>query len=57
MSQSADVERAVAAAAERWGSIDVLVNNAGIAEEKPFLEIEDEGWDSRASPPTSAARS
>jgi NAD(P)-dependent dehydrogenase (short-subunit alcohol dehydrogenase family) len=45
VSQSADVERAVAAAAERWGTIDVLVNNAGIAEEKPFLEIEDEGWD------------
>lgn len=46
VSQSAEVEQAVAAAAERWGTIDVLVNNAGIAEERPFLEIEDEGWDS-----------
>jgi NAD(P)-dependent dehydrogenase (short-subunit alcohol dehydrogenase family) len=45
VSRSEDVARAVAAAKERWGRIDVLVNNAGIAEEKPFLEIEDEGWD------------
>ena len=45
VSSSADVDAAVAAAHERWGRIDVLVNNAGIAEEKPFLEIEDESWD------------
>jgi NAD(P)-dependent dehydrogenase (short-subunit alcohol dehydrogenase family) len=43
---AAEVDAAVAAATERWGRIDVLVNNAGIAEEVPFLEIEDEGWDS-----------
>ena len=45
VSDSAEVDAAVAAAGERWGRIDVLVNNAGIAEEKPFLEIEDESWD------------
>jgi NAD(P)-dependent dehydrogenase (short-subunit alcohol dehydrogenase family) len=45
VSRSADVEQAVAAALRRHSRIDVLVNNAGIAEEKPFLEIEDEGWD------------
>ena len=45
VSSSTDVDGAVAAANERWSRIDVLVNNAGIAEEKPFLEIEDGGWD------------
>jgi len=43
---ASDVERAAAAAMERWGRIDVLVNNAGIGEEVPFLEITEAGWDS-----------
>jgi NAD(P)-dependent dehydrogenase (short-subunit alcohol dehydrogenase family) len=45
VSDAAAVDGAVAAALKRWERIDVLVNNAGIAEEQPFLEIEDEGWD------------
>jgi NAD(P)-dependent dehydrogenase (short-subunit alcohol dehydrogenase family) len=45
VSGSAAVDTAVAVAHERWGRIDVLVNNAGIAEEKEFLEIEDASWD------------
>ena len=45
VSDAPSVDAAVAAAHERFGRIDVLVNNAGIAEEKDFLEIEDAGWD------------
>jgi NAD(P)-dependent dehydrogenase (short-subunit alcohol dehydrogenase family) len=43
--RSSDVEAVVAAALERWGRIDVLVNNAGIDDETPFLEIEEPSWD------------
>lgn len=45
VSDSSQVGGVVAAAIARWGRIDVLVNNAGIAEEAPFLEIEDASWD------------
>jgi NAD(P)-dependent dehydrogenase (short-subunit alcohol dehydrogenase family) len=45
VSDSAQVAAAVAAAMERWSRIDVLVNNAGIAEEVPFLEIDEASWD------------
>jgi NAD(P)-dependent dehydrogenase (short-subunit alcohol dehydrogenase family) len=45
VSEPADVEASVAAAVERWGRIDVLVNNAGIGEEAPFLEIGLDSWD------------
>jgi NAD(P)-dependent dehydrogenase (short-subunit alcohol dehydrogenase family) len=45
VSDEADVAGIVSAARERWERIDVLVNNAGIAEEVPFLEIEAASWD------------
>jgi NAD(P)-dependent dehydrogenase (short-subunit alcohol dehydrogenase family) len=45
VSAAADVEASVAAARERWDRIDVLVNNAGIGEEVPFLEIGVDSWD------------
>jgi NAD(P)-dependent dehydrogenase (short-subunit alcohol dehydrogenase family) len=42
---SEEVREAVAAAMARWGRIDVRVNNAGLAEEAPFLEVAVASWD------------
>jgi NAD(P)-dependent dehydrogenase (short-subunit alcohol dehydrogenase family) len=45
VSDAEQVAGIVAAAKSRWPRIDVLVNNAGIADEAAFLEIEEESWD------------
>jgi len=39
------VARAVGAAKESFGGLDVLVNNVGGTFQRPFLEIEEKGWD------------
>jgi len=39
------VARAVAGARESFGGLDVLVNNVGGTFQRPFLEIEEKGWD------------
>lgn len=44
VSDEAQVEDAVRAAAERWDRIDVLINNAGIDDDTPFLEINRARW-------------
>lgn len=41
----AAVESAYERALERFGRVDVLVNNAGVWIEKPLLEFSDEEWD------------
>ena len=44
VSDETQVEDAVRAAAERWERIDVLINNAGIDDDTPFLEIDRARW-------------
>ena len=43
--EAAQVARAVAAARETYGGLDTLVNNVGGTFQRPFLEIEEKGWD------------
>jgi glucose 1-dehydrogenase len=45
VSKRDEVGSMVSGAVEELGPIDVLVNNAGIGESAPFLEIEEESWD------------
>jgi NAD(P)-dependent dehydrogenase (short-subunit alcohol dehydrogenase family) len=44
ISRRDDVRRAVAFAMERFGRLDVLAANAGIADGEPFLKISDASW-------------
>ena len=39
------VESFVASVVDRFGKLDVLVNNAGIEQSQPLLEIDEENWD------------
>ncbi len=41
---AADAERIVAACVERFGGVDVLVNNAGTSFVRPLDELDDEDW-------------
>jgi glucose 1-dehydrogenase len=47
VSRWADVDRLVSGAVERFGRVDVMVNNAGIAgaASKPLLDTTEEDWD------------
>lgn len=45
VTQPADCERAVRAAFERFGSVNVLVNNAGIVRRASILDATEDDWD------------
>jgi 3-oxoacyl-[acyl-carrier protein] reductase len=45
VTQAIDVQRLCALSIATFGRIDVLVNNAGILQEKPFLDTTEEDWD------------
>ncbi|MDZ4721416.1 MAG: 3-oxoacyl-ACP reductase family protein [Roseiflexaceae bacterium] len=44
VADSSDVAALVAAALERWGQIDMLVNNAGITADGPFVRMKEAQW-------------
>src|SRR5499425_3436214 len=45
VTRAADIERMLDLAHQRWGRLDVLFNNAGIAEIRPLLELSEDEWD------------
>ena len=45
VAKGADVERMVRQTVERWGRLDVLVNNAGIYFILPLAQVPEEEWD------------
>ena len=45
VTRTGDIERMLDAAYQRWGRLDVLFNNAGIAQARPLLEVTEAEWD------------
>jgi acetoacetyl-CoA reductase/3-oxoacyl-[acyl-carrier protein] reductase len=44
VSSEQSVKKAIKLVEDHFGQIDLLINNAGIAQVKPFLELSDEDW-------------
>src|SRR3989344_3162488 len=45
VSNKSEVDLVVAEIVKKFGQLNILVNNAGIAQFKPFLELSEEDWD------------
>lgn len=45
VTDAAGCERMVKAALDRWGKLDVVVNNAGILRDRTFMKMSDAEWD------------
>ncbi|HYY87266.1 MAG TPA: SDR family oxidoreductase [Chloroflexota bacterium] len=45
LTRSADIQRMVEDAYQRWGRLDVAFNNAGIGQARPLLELTEAEWD------------
>ncbi len=45
VSRRTDVDRLIAAAVERFGRLDIMVNNAGVARPKDFLDITEQDYE------------
>src|SRR6266513_3660184 len=45
VTRAADIQRMLDLAYQRWGRLDVVFNNAGIAEVWQLLELSEDEWD------------
>jgi meso-butanediol dehydrogenase/(S,S)-butanediol dehydrogenase/diacetyl reductase len=45
VTRAGDIQRMLDLAFQRWGRLDVLFNNAGIAEVRPLFELTEDDWD------------
>ncbi len=45
VTSSTQVEQMVAQVAQRWGAVNILVNNVGVVDRKNVLELEESDWD------------
>jgi meso-butanediol dehydrogenase/(S,S)-butanediol dehydrogenase/diacetyl reductase len=45
VTRAADIQRMVDTAYQRWGRVDVLFNNAGVAWARPMLDLTEDDWD------------